>query len=793
MTNLKLCKHCEASFIPCQQEFFCCNGCDVAYHVIQEMQLTEYYELQSAYGNKKNPNVKPEKTEITDFSALVVNENGQNSIELLVDGIYCGACVWLIESALLKQLNILRARLNMTTKRLIIAWRGAENEVNDYIAILASLGYTSVPYRADIQHKLSMKEQKELLFSAVIALFGSMQIMMLSLVIWFFNSDIAAQSYTRNFLHYMISLIALPCIVFSSLHFFKHAYRAVKGMRGSMDIPISIGIILTTGVSMYETFCIGQYTFYDSALMLIAVLSVGRYFDVRVRNQAKKEAFEILMREPALAVVIDEAGYVTKNISDVKIGDVVLVASGAKMPVDGVIIEGVSTADFSLITGESQPEPIAVGDKVFAGAINLDAIIKVKVLQVGHATELGAMIELIEEAVRAKGKFVELAQRFASWYTAVTLFLACVTFLLWYWLYNISARQAILNSVGVLLVTCPCALGIAVPMAQIMSVSRLLKSRIFVKQADALERFCSIDVLVVDKTGTLTIGKPVLLNYNEIDFKYMDLIAYVAAHSKHPLCQAIAKAHAAVQHLDIEVTEEKGLGITGKGNGVFCVMGKLEYVVSKGCQIDVAKESDASNTTQEVWCYIKDNSQEYKFRMQFQDQLRKDAKQILLDIMKLGIRVIILSGDKEAVVKSIAQQLGVSEAYGNVMPQEKYNFIRQLQKQGYKVAMAGDGLNDSAALISADASIAPSSSIDISQNKADVVFSGNSLVPLFSIITSARWQQRIIKQNIAMSVIYNLIFIPIAIQGLLTPQLAALGMSVSSIAVVLNSMRKKLL
>ncbi len=781
MKNNKKCLHCQLP-LSSKQGDFCCFGCRTAYNLIDKLNLNDYYKHCKQIYNKVPMKIEEVKNELNYIESVIYDkEKKQFEINLLVEGVQCGSCVWLIENTLKSEEGVITARINISTNRLFLVWQGEAKDINEYVITIQKLGYKLIPFDYSEFENKNEKKESFLLKCIAIAGFATVQLMMIVMGIWFANLDNSMEAQTRSLLHLISMLVAIPSIAYSGLPFYRSAFEAIRNKRSNMDVPITIGIIATTLISISEYIRGGVDTYFDSAVMLIFALLIGRYLDIKSRNKAKEKARELILRQARTVTLVENGELKLLPINKVKIGDVIYVSIGEKIPVDGVIIEGKTEVDNSIITGETLAAPVNQGADVYSGTINLLAPIKVKIKKLGDATILGEIIKLIENAEQGRAKYVRIADRVAKLYTPVVLVVSILTFIAWF-LLGSGTNVAIFNATAVLIITCPCALGLAVPVVQIIASSRMMDIGILIKSPDALERLSEVNTIVFDKTGTLTWGKPKLENLSEIAESEIKMIASLAAQSKHPLCTAIVKEFKG-EVLSLLVSEEKGMGLEAIYQDEIIRLGNKQW-----CNIDTIKgEDDSNDIYSEMW-FKRGKLQ--PIRLKFSDSIREEAKSVIEQLYKRGYEIWMLSGDRKQVVEHVANALGIKNYKAEHKPKDKYNFLEILEKSGKLTAMIGDGLNDSPALKKAHASMSPSSAIDLSQNNADIVFQ-TDLKAILKAISVSKRSNILIKQNFTISFVYNIASIPIAATGMITPLIAAIAMSLSSICVVLNSFRLK--
>lgn len=716
-------------------------------------------------------------SDIIPTAKFIINESdGTHTLNVLVDGMHCPSCVAIIEAALKKQENITNARLNLSTKRLKLSWRGASELGDKWVQLINGMGYRAVPFDVDTSETFEKQEERFLLRCLAVAGFASGNLMLFSVPMWA-STGIEMGALTRSMFQWIQVIIAIPTIIYSGLPFYRSAFLALKDKHTNMDVPISVAVILATAMSMFEIYHRGQHAYLDSAVMLLFFLLIGRYLDARARGRARGAAHDLLQMMTGFATVVYENGkHKTITLSEIKENMVLLVSAGEKIGADGEIIKGESELDTSLITGETTPQKVEVGTKIFAGTINISTPIHMRVTKAGERSLLAEIIKLMENAEQSQAKYVTIADKISGWYTPVVHILAAGTFLGWWILAGVQWQVALLIAATVLIITCPCALGLAVPVVQVLASSKLMQQGILIKSGSALERLATITHVVFDKTGTLTLGTPQFLNTSEYSNEQLKLAASLAMHSKHPLSVAISKFYKDTLHA-IKVTEVAGCGLEAQYKNKQVRLGNRDWC---------GMHSDDSDNSMELWLALEDAE---PIRFIFADQLRNDASNVIKRLQEFGLTTILLSGDRLEVVNSIAKEIGINEACALLSPIEKYNKINKLKASGAKVLMVGDGLNDAPSLASATVSMSPSSAMDITQNAADIVFQGENLKPVLTALDTAKFSQILVKQNFTLAILYNIIAIPMAIFGYVTPLIAAIAMSSSSLVVIANAMR----
>ncbi|MEM6909740.1 MAG: heavy metal translocating P-type ATPase [Pseudomonadota bacterium] len=680
-----------------------------------------------------------------------------------VPGIKCAGCIAKIERELPKLDGIAAARVNFSAKRVAIEHDRTISETS-LTEALARLGFEA--QRADVNPLGADDAERKMLMRALgVAGFGMMNVMLLSVSIWS-----GASGTTRELFHWLSALIALPVIVYAGRPFFASAWMALKHWRTNMDVPISIGVILATALSLYETATGGGHAYFESAVMLLFFLLAGRALDAIMRDRTRAGIGALLGRMGKSAKIVGPDGTIRDvAASELEPGMIALVAVGDALAADGEIVEGTSALDNAMLTGESAPEAVGMGDTVYAGAINLTAPIRVRLTHTAEDTALADIARLMDEAGQSRSSYVRIADRASRAYAPVVHTLAALAFVGWM-IAGAGWHQSLVIAIAVLIITCPCAMGLAVPTAQVVASGALLKRGLLVKDGSALERLAECDVALLDKTGTLTLGDP-RPDLAALDRSARAVALGLAQHSSHPLSKGIAqklRAEAIEPACVSSVTETAGSGLSGEWNGQPVALGR-PMSVAQGLATEL-RIGDA------------------RYEVRFKDALRSDCAQTLDELSALGIKASILSGDREPAVRAIAQQLKL-DARSNASPTDKLDALSALKQAGRAPLMVGDGLNDGPALAAAHASIAPGTASDASKQAADAVFVGEHLMPVALALRVARATMRVVRQNFAFAIGYNVLAVPLAVFGYVTPLIAAIAMSLSSLVVVANSLR----
>jgi Cu2+-exporting ATPase len=699
-----------------------------------------------------------------------------DTLTLAVESMRCGGCLRSVEHAALGVPGVVSARANLTAKRVSVTYDPARAGEGELIAALERAGFPAAPLKA-VKPGAERAREKYLLRRVAVAGFAAMNIMLLSVSVWAGEAGDMDPS-VEGLFRWLSALIALPVVAYAGQPFFASAAGALRARRLNMDVPISLAILLATGLSLYQTMRGGGQVYFDAAVTLLFFLLVGRFLDESLRVRARGQAQNLVSLQSGMATLLDKDGSTRSVPAHALVpGDRLLVAAGERVAADGVLAEGTGEIDQSLITGETLPVTVMPGEAIYAGTLNLMQPLMVEVTAADSATLLAEIGRLMLAAEQGKARYRRLADRAAQIYAPAVHGLGLATFLGWLLIMGAPWETALTYAIAVLIITCPCALALAVPAVQIAAASRLFRQGIVVKAGDGLERVAETDMVVFDKTGTLTLGRPVLLHAETIADAPLAAAASLAAASKHPYARAIvAAAKARGCQVAAAASEEV------PGHGLKRRLPQGEERLGSAAWCGVASKDGQS----EVW-YHRPWDEPVRFR--FADALRPDAAETIEALRRRGYPLALLSGDRAGAVALAAEAAGIADFAAELSPAAKIAWLEARAAEGRKVLMVGDGLNDAPALAAAHASISPASAADISQRAADFVFQGEKLGAVPEIIATARWARGMALQNFGVAFIYNLVSVPFAMAGLVTPLIAAIVMSTSSILVTLNATR----
>ncbi|MBL6457517.1 heavy metal translocating P-type ATPase [Belnapia sp. T6] len=756
------CAHCGASVTPPAR--YCCEGCEAAHGLVEGMGLDAFYRKRSAPDGALRPDPAPP---VPLAAAAVAEGTGLWRLDLMVSGLRCGACVWLVEQALAAEPDMLSARAALTTRRLTLRWRGKRERAEEIAALLGRLGFRAVPFTPACLRAADDAETRGLVRALGIAAFGAMNVMLVSVAVWV-GEDMGAE--TRALMHWLAALIGLPTIALAGLPFYRSALAALRARRTNMDVAVSLGVLATAAMSLSEAWRNGPFTWFDGATTLLALLLAGRLLDRTARGRAGRAVAELLALQDGTVRRLGPDGAEEEvAVGAIRAGDRILLAAGERLRLDAVLEDAPGLFDLAATTGESLPRPVAPGSALAAGAVNMGGPAVLRVTAAAADGSLAATARLLDQAAEARGRFVTLADKAARLYVPTVLVVATGTFLGWWLGAGQGWQAALVPAVAALIVTCPCGLAIAVPAVQVVTVGALFRRGVLVTSPTALERLAAVDCVVLDKTGTLTTGTPRLLPgiWSPAELR---AAAGLARGSRHPLARALAAACPDAP-LRADAEEHPGQGMTA---------GTARLGSARFCGVREAGDTPV------LW-FTEGGSAPVAFR--FADALRADAAAAIQALRELGLPVEILSGDAPGAVAAVAAELGIESWQGGAIPEAKLSRIADLREAGHRPLMVGDGINDAGALALAYAAVAAPGAQDLAQGAADLVLRTEALLALPGAIHAARRAQALARQNIAFSLAYNLVAVPAAVAGLVTPLGAAAVMASSSIAVILNALR----
>jgi Cu2+-exporting ATPase len=698
---------------------------------------------------------------------------GEREICFAVPDAYCATCIEAIESGLARVPGVTGARVNLTRRQVTIR-HDASTDLGALAPAIVRSGYRTFAIDPDDVAGTD-PVLSELVRSLAVAGFAAGNIMLFSVSVW-----AGADAATRDMFHWLSALIALPAVAYAGRPFFRSAWSAVRVGRTNMDVPIAIGVIVATALSLYETATGGPHAYFDASAMLLFFLLVGRTLDHMMRGRARSAVEGLSRLQPRASTrVLEDGSTAVVRLGQIEPGMTLLLRAGDRVPVDGRLLSETASLDLAMVSGESQPVVLAKGDDLVAGAAVVDGAIRIEVLRPATESFLSRMTEMMQASEAVRTRYRRLADRVASLYAPVVHVTAAATLTGWLAV-GADPHSALLNAVSVLIITCPCALALAVPIVHVVAAGRLFGAGILVRDGAALEKLSQVRTAAFDKTGTITEGKPQLLPDPSIPPEFLRRAAWLASGSNHPLSLALRAASPDVQETPAQCREVAGAGVEAVDAGVTWRLGNAGFC---------GAVDDRAEPGTQVWL-ARDGESIARFR--FADRPRTEAKAALDALVDLGVKSTMLSGDRPAAARAIAEEVGLASYQGGLQPADKVATVQDLRSEDGLVLMVGDGINDAPAMRAADVSMAPGSAADIGRAAADLVMTRNRLTDVPFAIAIAKKADLLVRQNLVFSVGYNVVVLPLAIAGQVSPLIAAVAMSTSSLVVVLNAMRLKL-
>ncbi|MFV0371571.1 MAG: heavy metal translocating P-type ATPase [Azonexus sp.] len=775
----------------------CCPGCQAVAQSIVDNGLADYYRSRDALPESPREAVPAILDQVAlfdhaEFQKSFVKALGEHEREasLLLEGITCSACIWLNEQHVGKLPGVVAVDINYTTRRARVRWDERQIRLSVILQAVAAIGYRAYPYDAAKNEEMTRDERRRAMWRLWVAGFGMMQVMMYAFPVYIANGDMSAD--IETLMRWASLVLTVPVVFYSSAPFFRNAWRDLKLWRVGMDVPVALGVGGAFVASCWATVAGGGEVYFDSVTMFVFFLLGGRYLEMTARQKALSVTEALTKLLPAFAQKLMQFPQAREAeqvlVADLAVGDHVLVRPGEIIPVDGVVVEGSSSANESLLTGESRPVTKTVGDAVTGGAVNAESPLVVRVEQVGETTRLSAIIALMERAAMEKPRIVELADRVATYFVGVLLLVAAGTALGWY---MVDPGKALWITVSVLVVTCPCALSLATPIALTVAAGSLARDGLLVTRGHAIETLARATHFVFDKTGTLTSGHMRLIDVlclrDESRERCLALAAALEQASEHPLAQAVRAAHRGEVPPVRAALNEPGQGIAGEVAGQVYRIGRPAYALAASGQ-DLPAEAAAWLDSGDTVVLLADAAGALAL-FRIGDELRPEARGLIDRLHAFGKKVVLLTGDAPAVANRVAAALGIEKVHAGVTPGGKHACVSQLQTEGAVVAMVGDGVNDAPVLALAQVSIAMGGGAQLARTQADFVLLSENLAHLQHGLQRAALTLVVIRQNLWWSFAYNIVALPAAIAGYVTPWMAGIGMSLSSLLVVLNSLR----
>ena len=793
------CTHCNLSFDESvmitqkqndQTLYFCCKGCQGVYHLLGSEGLGSFYDklgdttLQPANIDSSSD---LEKFDLEGFEKKYVttSEDGLSQIHLIIEGIHCSACVWLNEKVLHKTEGIVEATINYTNNKAKIVWDSDEIKLSKIIETIRSIGYNAYPYDPSLQEERANKTKKDYYSRILVAVFGTMNIMWIAIAHYagYFSG---MQQNFKDILNVAEFVLSTPVLFYSGWVFFKGAYYGFKNRVVNMDTLVASGASLAYIYSIYAMVAQRGEVYFDSVTMIITFILVGKYLEVLSKKSAVDTLDGIMGSTPTEVTVLKDGVKSLVGVENVKVGDIIELKPGEKVVIDGKLTSGQGSFDESSLTGESEATYKQNEDEILSGSICLDSVIHYKATKDVSNSLLSSIVNLLEESITKKPHIEQLANSISGYFSNVILLISVLTFAGWYY-FSGGFETALIVSIAVIVIACPCALGLATPMATLVGISIAAKRALLFKEATHLETMAKSNLLALDKTGTLTEGKPSVVKAELRDGFDPSLLFALVSTSNHPISKGVLKylkeEYKSLKTLDltnIKSIEAKGLEASYQGKEL--LGGNSLLLKDKGIEFNLESENSL---------FVFAVNSEVKASFELRDNIREGTKELVEEVRKMGIEVVMLTGDHELSANRVAKEVGIEEVHSKLLPQDKSALIEKFQKDGKVVVMVGDGINDSIALAQSNIAIAMGGGADVAISVSDVVLLDEKPQSILEAFKISRRTYGAVKENLAFSLLYNLIAVPLAVAGFVTPLIAALSMSLSSLVVVGNSMRIK--
>jgi P-type Cu+ transporter len=764
--------------------FFCCKGCQGIYHLLKSEGLDSFYD-KKANNTLEPPKVSGEDSgrfDLDSFKAKYITEkDGFCEVSLIIDGIHCTACVWLNERVVSRLDGVQEANINFTNNKAKIIWNPRVIKLSAIIEAIRAIGYNAYPYDSKSQEEFANKERRNSYLRLIVGVFATMNMMWIALALYLGYFGGIEQTH-MNILHLAEFMLGSLTLFYSGSVFYRGAYYAARNGTVSMDTLVATGASLVYGYSVFAALAGKSEVYFDSVTMIVTFVLAGKYLE----SLSKKQAVDILDKlganMPTEALVIRGEEKIFLPLDAVCVGDIIELKAGVAVAIDGEVTSGEADFDESSITGESMPVYKSVGSKLISGSTNNSGLIRYRTTKDYANSNFSIILKLLEESLAKKPSIENFANSLSRYFSLTILSLAAVTFTLHFWILGTSFDSALITCVSVIVIACPCALALATPIASVVGVAVAAKKGVIFKASSTIETIAKATTLFVDKTGTLTEGKPSVTRVKKFADYDISMLASLVSASNHPVARGVLSSLEGAKTIQASVSEIKASGLEAHIDGHYCLGGSFAFVSENVRKI--SEEAIGAN-----FVFAVDGAVVSAFWLS--DEVKLGSKETIERIQKMGIKVVMLTGDNGENAKAIADKIGIGSYHHSLKPQDKLRFVEEAQKTGEIVIMTGDGINDTLCLARADVSVSFTNASDISVYTADAILLGSSIGALADAIEVGRTTYKTIKQNIGFSLIYNAITVPVAMSGLVIPPVAAASMSFSSIAVVLNSLRIK--
>ena len=783
----------DVSSVPDSQTLhFCCKGCQGVYHLLGSEGLSTFYDkLGDTTLQPANQDISAdlEKFDLEGFKNKYIKttQEGLSQIHLIIEGIHCSACVWLNEKVLHKTDGVIEASINYTNNKAKVVWDPEEVKLSKIIETIRAIGYNAYPYDPSLQEERANKTKKEYYLRILVAVFGTMNIMWIAIA-HYAGYFTGMQQNFKDILNVAEFILATPVLFYSGWIFFRGAYFGFKNKIVNMDTLVASGALSAYIYSIYAMISQHGEVYFDSVVMIITFVLVGKYLEVLSKKHAVDTLDSIMGSTPTEVTTLKEGVKSLVSIENVQVGDIIELKPGEKVVIDGIVTSGQGSFDESSLTGENEPIYKQKNDAILSGSLCLDSVVHYKASKDVSGSLLTSIVSLLEESITKKPHIEQLANNISGYFSNIILLIALLTFAGWYFV-NGSFETALIVGISVIVIACPCALGLATPMATLVGISIAAKRGILFKEATFLETMAKSKVLALDKTGTLTEGKPSVVQAALFEGFDPALLLALVETSNHPVSKGIVRymkqennGLTTIQLEHIKSIEAKGIEATFKGKKL--LGGNAALLQERGIAVDAASENS-------LFYFALD--QTLLARFELSDTIREGAKEAISNIQALGIKVMMLTGDHEQSAQKVAKEVGIEEVHAKLLPQEKSALIQNFQNKGEVVVMVGDGINDAIALAQSNIAIAMGQGADVAINVSDVVLLDEKPQSIFEAYKISRRTFTAVKENLGFSLLYNVIAVPLAVMGFVNPLIAALSMSLSSLVVVGNSMRIKMI
>ena len=788
------CSHCNLTFsedIMMKENdlFFCCKGCQGIYHLLNDEGLESFYDK---LGDTKLQPATQEQSDLEKFDLdgfknkyIKIHDDGRHEIHLIIEGIHCSACIWLNEKVLHKTEGILEASINYTTNKAKVIWDPEAIKLSNIIQTIRSIGYNAYPYDPKLQEERATKTRQTYYTRILVAVFGAMNIMWLAVAHYAGYFSGIQQSF-KDILNVAEFVLATPVLFYSGWIFFKGAYYGYKNKIVNMDTLVASGALLAYLYSIYAMITQKGEVYFDSVVMIITFVLVGKYLEVLSKKSAVDTLDSIMGSTPTEVTTLKDGVKSLVSVENVLVGDIIELKPGEKVVIDGVLSGGEASFDESSLTGENEPIYKRQGDEIRSGSLCLDSLVHYTATKDANSSLLTSIVSLLEESITKKPRIEQLANSVSGYFSTTILLIALFTFAGWYY-FTGSFETALIVGISVIVIACPCALGLATPMATLVGISMAAKRGILFKEATFLETMAKSHILALDKTGTITEGKPSVIQAKLLDGFDPALLLALVQTSNHPIAKGIQRYLEASYNVLSPLTLEEiksieAQGIQAQYQDKQLLGGNAKLLSASGVELDTTSENS-------LFFFTIDNVLVARFELS--DTIREGAKASIKKLKNLGIDVVMLTGDHEQSALKVAKEVGIDKVHAKLLPQDKASYIDALHQKGYRVVMVGDGINDAIALASSDIAIAMGNGADVAINVSDVVLLDEKFDRIYESYALSKRTYQAVKENLGFSLLYNVIAVPLAIMGFVNPLVAALSMSLSSLIVVGNSLRIK--